>query len=110
MTVKQTLLMVIANLSDSECERFLEFLNTEKEIVVLDAQAPSDGVYSEVRNSECEADEPKVLEQTSGATLETRIDSENLCVCTSPNFHKEPRTGNIICLKCTNLHITHLNE
>ena len=95
MTVKQTLLMVIANLSDSECERFLEILNTEKEIVVLDAQAPSDGVYSEVRNSECEADEPKVLEQTSGATLETRIDSESVC-CSEP----EPFYLGTTCPKC----------
>lgn len=59
--------------------KIVSLLNTEKEIVVLDAPAPSDGVYSDVRNLECEADSTDAIEQTSGATLETRIDSESDC-------------------------------
>ncbi|KYG76404.1 hypothetical protein [Roseivirga spongicola] len=88
----------------------ISLLKAENEIDASDAPDVKHDAYADVRNLECEADSTDTVAHTSSAALETRIDLENLCVCTSPNFHKEPRTGNIICLKCTNLHITHLNE
>ena len=54
--------------------------NIEKEIVVSDSPAVEHGVYKGVRNLECEADSADVLENTNGATLETRIDSESRCL------------------------------
>lgn len=42
-------------------------LKAENEIDASDATEPKHDAYAVVRNLECEADEPTVLEQTSGA-------------------------------------------
>lgn len=112
---KQNLKLMIStdedrNISILTLEAAHKYLKAESEIGASDADAVQHGTYAVDGNSECEADSTGNPEHTSSAAMETRIDLENLCVCVSPDFHKDTRTGNIICLKCTNLHITHINE
>lgn len=54
-------------------------LKAEKEIVVSDSPDAKHVDLHDVRNLECEADNTPVVENTSGAALETRIDSEKVC-------------------------------
>ena len=88
----------------------ISLLKAENEIGVSDLP-PQNGALPLVGKSECEA---TVTDEANGksehGTLENRIDFENFCVCLKPEFYEYKPNNTIICIKCTKLHITHINE